>query len=58
MEETTAEEKTLKAAGLTWNEFLQVECIDENDKAVVCECIHRIQDMMYTRLYIKKHGKL
>lgn len=52
------EEIVLQTAGEVWNEFLKVEGLQANDKNIVNENIHRIQDMMYANLYIKKHGKL
>lgn len=52
------EVNVIRLAGELWNEFLKVEGLDKNDNLVVNENVHRIQDMMYTNLYIKEHGKI
>jgi hypothetical protein len=55
---TTQETKVVKLAGKLWNEFLKVEGVDVNDTRVVNENIHRIQDMMQSKLFNNIHGKL
>lgn len=54
----TKEYQVINKAAEVWNAFLELDEIENNDKRVVNENIHRIQDMMYTRLFIKQNGKI
>lgn len=52
------ETKVINLAAQTWNEALKIEGLPEYDIRVLNELVHRIQDMMYQRLFIKMHGNV
>jgi hypothetical protein len=56
--ESTPEAEAIHIAGQLWNALLKVDGLDSNDILVANENVHRIQDMLYTSLFIKLHGKL
>lgn len=52
------ENKVSTLAGELWNEILKVDNMQGIDKAILCQHIHVIQDMMLSKLFTKIHGKL
>lgn len=57
----TAQENCLKLTGDLWNELQSILAIDDvhpDDMNDLRHHIHAIQNILYTQLYIKKHGQL
>ncbi len=54
----TQEIRCVNLAGELWNELNKVEDLSKNDQLILNESIHRIQDMLLAKLFIKTNGKL
>lgn len=54
----TKEAVVIDLAAQIWNETLKIEGLPDYDQRVINEYIHRIQDMMYTRLFIEIYGNI
>lgn len=50
------EHEVIQQCAQLWNTIIEITDLPQYDNAVLNEAIHRIQDLMYTRLFIKQNG--